>query len=174
MHTPLDPERLRIRQERADDVTDIGRVTASAFAPMPFASGTEVQIIEALRAAGALTVSLVATAGDELVGHVAFSPVTIDDRSGAWYGLGPISVAPQTQRRGVGSALIVSGLDWLRDLQAGGCVLLGNPDYYGRFGFLSDPALTYHGRPNRFFQRLLLNDASMTGDVSFHPAFAIS
>ena len=108
---------------------------------------------------------------DALVGHVAFSPVMIDDRPGDWYALGPLSVAPQMQRRGVGSALIASGLDRLRDLQARGCVLLGNPDYYSRFGFLSDPALTYQGRPNRFFQRLTLNDAPITGDVKFHPAF---
>jgi predicted N-acetyltransferase YhbS len=174
LDTPLDTERLRIRQERADDVNDIGRVTADAFAPMPFGDGAEARVIEALRAAGALTVSLVATAGDELIGHVAFSPVTIDDRSGDWYALGPISVAPQTQRRGVGSALIISGLDRLRELQAGGCVLLGSPDYYGRFGFLSDPALTYQGRPNMYFQRLVLSEAPMTGDVSFHPAFDVS
>lgn len=85
----------------------------------------------------------------------------------------PLSVAPQTQRRGVGRALVASGLDWLTERQAGGCVLLGNPDYYGRFGFLSDPALTYQGRPNRFFQRLVLNDAAMAGDVRYHPAFNV-
>lgn len=174
MDTPLDIQRLRIRPERAGDVNDIGRVTASAFAPMPFASGTEARIVGALRTAGALAVSLVATAGNELVGHVAFSPVTIDDRSVGWYALGPISVAPRTQRRGTGSALIASGLERLRELQAGGCVLLGDPGYYGRFGFLSDPALTYRGRPNRFLQQLVLNDASRTGDVRFHPAFDVS
>ena len=171
MDTPFDIKRLRIRQERADDADDIGRVTAKAFAPMPFASGTEARIIEALRAAGALAVSLVATAGDGLVGHVAFSPVTINDRPGDWYALGPLSVAPQIQKRGVGSALIASGLDRLRELRAGGCVLLGNPDYYGRFGFVSDHALTYQGRPNRFFQRLVLIGPPVIGDVGFHPVF---
>lgn len=174
MPTPLDPERLRIRQERAQDVNDIGRITADAFAPMPFGDGTEAGIIQALRATGALTVSLVATVDDALVGHAAFSPVTIDDRPGAWYALGPISVAPHTQRRGVGRALIARGLDQLRALQAGGCVLLGNPDYYGRFGFLSDPALTYQGRPNRFLQLLVLDGPPPTGDVRFHPAFDVS
>ena len=174
MDTSLDVQRLRVRHERAGDVNDIGRVTANAFAPMPFASGTEARIVGALRTAGALAVSLVATVGDELVGHVAFSPVTIDDRSVGWYALGPISVAPQTQRRGAGSVLIARGLERLRQLQAGGCVLLGSPDYYGRFGFLSDPALTYRGRPNRFLQRLVLSEAPMTGDVRFHPAFDVS
>ena len=174
MDTPFDIERLYIRQERAGDVNDIGLLTAKAFAPMPFADGTEASIIEALRAAGALAVSLVATAGDELIGHVAFSPVTINGRPGAWYQLGPISVAPQAQRFGVGSALIASGLDRLRELQAGGCVLLGSPDYYGRFGFLSDPALTYRGRPSRVFQGLVLNGVPMKGDVGLHPAFDVS
>ena len=174
MDTPLDIEGLRIREERAADLSDISRITTNAFAPMPFSGGTEAQIIEALRVAGALAVSLVATSGDELVGHVAFSPVRIDDRSGTWYALGPVSVAPQTQSRGIGGALILHGLDVLRKRQAGGCVLLGAPAYYGRFGFVSDPTLTYQGRPNRFFQRLFLNDSEIAGDVAYHPAFDVS
>ena len=171
MDTPFDIKRLRIRPERADDADDIGRVTADAFAPMPFGDGTEAQLIEALRTAGALAVSLVATVDDRLVGHVAFSPVMIDERQSSWYQLSPLSVAPPVQKRGVGGALIASGLDRLRELEAGGCVLSGDPDYYGRFGFVSDPALTYKGRPNRFFQRLVLNGEPVTGDVRFHPAF---
>jgi putative acetyltransferase len=171
LDTSFDIKRLHIRQERGEDVNEIGLVTAKAFAPMPFGDGTEAQLVETLRAASALTVSLVATLDDALVGHVAFSPVTINDRPSDWYQLSPISVAPQVQRRGVGSALIGRGLDRLRGLRAGGCVLLGDPDYYGRFGFLSDPELTYQGKANRFFQRLILNDPSMIGDVSFHPAF---
>ena len=174
LDTPFDIERLRIRPERADDVDDIGRITAEAFAPMPFGDGTEAQLIEALRAAGALAVSLVATVDDALVGHVAFSPVVIDGRPSSWYQISPLSVAPPMQNRGVGGALITSGLDRLRDLRAGGCVLLGNPDYYSRFGFVSDPALTYQGRPNRFFQRLVLNDPPVAGDVRFHPAFEVT
>lgn len=167
----FDTTRLRIRSERADDVDEIGRVTTIAFAPMPFGDGTEASLIEALRAAGGLTVSLVAKIDDVLVGHVAFSPVMIDDQPGAWYQLSPLSVAPTMQRRGIGSALITSGLDRLRDLSAGGCVLSGNPDYYSRFGFFSDPSLTYQGRSNRFFQRLVLNGSPVAGDVKFHPAF---
>ena len=139
---------------------------------MPFSDGDEARIIDALREAGALSISLVAIATDgELVGHVAFSPVGIDGQPGDWYGLGPLSVAPRMQRRGVGSALITKGLDRLRELMAAGCVLLGNPDYYRRFGFLSDPKLTYQGQPNPGFQRLVLMGPPAKGDVSFHPAF---
>ncbi|MBA4012647.1 MAG: GNAT family N-acetyltransferase [Phenylobacterium sp.] len=139
---------------------------------MPFSDGDEARVIDALREAGALAISLVAVDVDgEVVGHIAFSPVRIDGRPGDWYGLGPVSVAPGLQRRGVGSALILQGLDRLRELQAGGCVLLGDPNYYSRFGFVSDPALTYQGKPNRYFQRLVLGTSGRTGDVSFHPAF---
>lgn len=173
LNTLVPIERLRIRHERPDDVDDIGRVTAEAFAPMPFGDGTEASLIEALRAAGALTISLVATMDDALVGHVSFSPVTIDGRTSNWSQLSPLSVTPHLQGRGIGSALIGSGLQRLRDLRAGGCVLLGNPAYYGRFGFESDPALTYKGQSNRFFQRLTLDGEPVTGDVGLHPAFGV-
>ena len=172
---PLNIEPLKIRPERADDLNAIGHVTITAFAPMSFSSGTEARIIQALREAGVLTVSLVATTVDgAVIGHIAFSPVTIDGQASDWYALGPVSVAPQMQRRGLGSALITRGLTRLREMQAGGCVLLGRPAYYGRFGFLSDPTLTYQKQPNRFFQRLGLAGGPMTGDVRFHPAFDVS
>lgn len=157
-----------------EDFHDIGRVTAEAFAPMPFGNGTEAQLIESLRAAGALTVSLVAIMDEALVGHISFSPVMINDRPGNWYQLSPLSVIPPLQRRGVGSALIASGLHRLKDLCAGGCVLTGDPDYYGRFGFNSDPALTYQARPSRYFQRLVLDETPVSGDVKFHPAFDVA
>lgn len=169
---PQGSESPRIEPERPGDAREISQLTTAAFAPMPFSDGDEARVIDALREAGALTLSLVAlTAEGELVGHIAFSPVRIDDQPGDWYGLGPVSVAPRLQRQGVGSALIATGLDRLRDLSAAGCVLLGNPDYYRRFGFLSDPALTYQGRPNRYFQHLVLKGPPAQGDASFHPAF---
>jgi putative acetyltransferase len=168
----LDSERLQIEPERPGYATEIGKITTAAFAPMPFSDGDEARVIDALREAGGLTISLVAiAAGRELVGHIAFSAVRIDGRPGDWYGLGPVSVAPGKQRRGIGSALIHTGLDRLRDLKAAGCVLLGNPDYYRRFGFLSDPTMTYQGQPNPYFQHLLLTGPLAKGDVRFHPAF---
>lgn len=165
-------DRLRIEPERPGDADPISRLTTAAFLPMPYSSGDEARVVEALREAGALTFSLVAlTAEGDLVGHIAFSPVRIDGQPGDWYGLGPVSVAPAMQGRGVGSALIHDGLERLRGLAAAGCVLLGNPDYYRRFGFQSDPALTYQGQANRYFQRLVLKGPPPTGDASFHPAF---
>jgi len=102
---------------------------------MPFSDDTEARVIDALRVAGALARSLVATQGGEVVGHVAFSPVTINGEAGDWYGLGPVSVWPDRQRRGIGQALIREGRRRLQGMGAGGCVLLGDPAYHARFGF---------------------------------------
>jgi putative acetyltransferase len=169
---PRGSERLRIEPERPADAIGIGELTTAAFAPMPFSDGDEARVIEALREAGALTISLVAIAADgKLVGHIAFSPVRIDGRPSRWFGLGPVSVAPRMQGQGIGSALINTGLERLRDLKAEGCVLLGNPDYYRRFGFVSDPGLTYQGQPNRYFQHVVLGGPPAKGNVSFHSAF---
>ena len=166
---------MQIRTERPGDADAIGRITAAAFERKPYSSGTEPRIVDALRQAGALTISLVAVLdGKEIGGHVAFSPVMIGGQPGRWYGLGPISVAPHLQRRGIGQALVRAGLQRLDALNAEGCVLLGDPVYYGRFGFVSDPALTYLHKPSPHFQRLVLRGTPPSGDVSFHPAFDVS
>ena len=162
---------LEIRSERPADVVAIGELTTLAFKDTAHGSGTEALIVERLRTAMALTVSLVAIEDEEVFGHVACSPVTISPYQPGWYGLGPISVRPDRQRLGIGQALIHAALDELRSLRAAGCVLLGDPGYYHRFGFVSDVALTYRGARSRYFQRLFLGGASATGDVSFHPSF---
>ena len=90
-----------IRPERPDDADAIHELTVIAFDPMPFSDGTEAPIIRALRAAGELTVSLVDEEDGEVVGHVAFSPVTVGGADVGWYGLGPISVHPGRQRQGI-------------------------------------------------------------------------
>jgi len=146
-----------------------------AFETAPFSSGAEPRIVEALRQAGALAVSLVATSDDgSILGHVAFSPVRIDHAAGRWYGLGPVSVAPEMQRRGIGRALIREGLARLAALDAEGCVVLGDPGYYGRFGFVSDSALTYGGEASPYFQRLVLTGEPPRGNVSYHEAFDVA
>ncbi|WP_197422543.1 MULTISPECIES: GNAT family N-acetyltransferase [unclassified Phenylobacterium] len=162
---------IRLRLERPEDATTIHALTEAAFAGLPFSDGAEPGVIDALRAAGALTLSLVATDGAEIAGHVAFSPVVIDGRSGGWYGLGPVSVWPHRQRKGIGQALIRDGLRRLRSMGAGGCVLLGDPAYYARFGFEHDLRLHYAGGPAWAFQCLTLNGPRPVGEVSFHPAF---
>ncbi|MBU1374544.1 MAG: N-acetyltransferase [Alphaproteobacteria bacterium] len=165
---------MQIRLERPEDAATIRALTDAAFEGMPFSHQTEAKVIDALRAAGALILSLVATEDGETIGHVAFSPVRINGEAGDWYGLGPVSVWPDRQRRGIGQALIREGLQRLRSLGAGGCVLLGAPAYYGRFGFENDPDLYNVGAPSRAFQRLSLDGSRPSGEVSFHPAFDVS
>jgi predicted N-acetyltransferase YhbS len=161
-----------IRSERQGDEAAIGTLTAAAFAGHPHSDGGEPAIVERLRASGELTLSLVAAADDgAVIGHVAFSPVTIEDGTGKWFGLGPVSVFPPNQGSGIGSALIREGLARLEKRGAAGCVVLGEPAYYGRFGFAHDPALTYPGPPPEYFQRLLLRGEPPRGTVSYSAAF---
>jgi putative acetyltransferase len=102
---------------------------------------------------------------------VAFSPVTINGEAVRWFGLGPVSVEPAMQRRGIGRALIRDGLERLRSAGAEGCVLLGDPAYYRRFGFVSDPKLRYGDVPPEYFQRLSFNGAEPEGEVAYHAGF---
>ena len=161
-----------IRAERAGDEGAIAALITEAFAAAPHSSGTEAKIVDGLREAGALTISLVAEDAGRLIGHVAFSPVTIADEQHGWFGLGPVSVAPDRQARGIGSRLIYAGLDRLRTIGAKGCVLLGDPGYYGRFGFRADARLIYPGPPPEYFLALPLNGKDAAGEVAYHAAFA--
>lgn len=160
-----------IRRETAADVGAIAAVTIAAFRTLAISHHTEQFIIAALRAANALTVSLVAELNGRVVGHVAFSPVTISDGSQNWYGLGPVSVAPEYQRQGIGTALIQRGLSILKDLNACGCCLVGDPAYYRRFGFRSIPGFIHEGIPQEFFLALPLDGNAPQGIVAFHAGF---
>lgn len=158
-----------IRPERPEDAPAIAALIAPAFAGHPHSDGSEPAIVERLRAAGELTVSLVAVADGEIVGHVAFSPVTISDGATDWYGLGPVAVRAGWRGAGIAAALIRAGLGALP--QPNGCVVLGDPAYYARFGFAHDPALAYPGPPAAAFQRLVLKGAAPRGVVRYAPAF---
>jgi predicted N-acetyltransferase YhbS len=164
---------MRIRCERPEDHPAIRTVTVAAFERSAYGHHNEADIVEALRAAGALTVSLVAESGGGIVGHVAFSPVRIAEAEGEWYGLGPLSVVPARQREGVGQALVREGLKAIEALGAAGCVVLGEPAYYGRFGFEHDPAVRYGPEPSPYLQRLVLRGRAPRGEVRFHPAFSV-
>jgi putative acetyltransferase len=162
---------MQITSERPTDASAIRAVTIAAFKDAPYSSQTEADIVDALRSAGALTLSLVALQGDEMVGHVAFSPVTIEMVVGDWYGLGPVCVRPDQQRQGIGQAIIRDGLERLTAMSAAGCVVFGDPAYYRRFGFESDPALFYRGAPPGYFQRLVFAGSALSGEVRYHSAF---
>lgn len=163
---------LRIRAELRADEQAIGAVTRAAFLEAEHAGHNEQDIVRALRRSGALSLSLVAVdESGEIVGHVAISPVTISDGSRDWYGLGPISVRPAMQRRGVGSELMDKALAELRERGAAGCVLVGDPRYYGRFGFLPESKLIYPGVPPEYFQALRWRGEWPRGTVKYHEAF---
>ncbi len=164
---------MQISSEMPHEHDAIFTVTQAAFKDHAHSRQTEGHIVDALRKAGALALSLVARQDGRVVGHVAFSPVTISDGTPRWYGLGPVSVAPAFQRQGIGDALIREGLARLKAMGAAGCVVLGEPDYYARFGFAVQPALTYPGVPPEYFMALAFS-GSACGQVSYHPAFYVS
>lgn len=163
---------VTLRTERPDDAATIEEVVAAAFSGAPHTSGTEQRILRELREAGALTVALVAEKAGAVVGHVAISPVTVSDGTGGWYGLGPVAVAPTSQGRGIGAELVREALRRLQAQGAAGCVVLGEPAYYGRFGFRAEPALRLPGVPPAYFQVLAFRGGVPAGDVQYHPAFS--
>ena len=162
---------MLIREETASDIDAITEVTRAAFENHPYSRRTEAFIIAALRAAGALTISLVAEDGGEVIGHIAFSPVTISDGGQGWYGVGPVSVTPERQRQGVGKALVREGLSRLKALGAQGCSLVGDPNYYQQFGFRNVPELIHEGVPPENFMVLAFGEATPRGVVTFHEGF---
>ena len=165
------PPDLIIRPETSADISAISEVTVAAFRTLAVSEQTEHFIIAALRAADALAISLVAIVDGSVVGHVALSRVAISDGSPDWYGLGPVAVLPDYQRRGIGSALIVEGLSRLRWMNARGCCLVGSPSYYRRFGFENVSGMVYEGVPPEFFLAMPLTGHLPRGRVTFHDAF---
>ncbi len=162
---------MLIRDECSLDEDAIQRLTIAAFAPMKFSDGSEAPIIRALRHAGDLTISLVAENEGAILGHIAFSPITIDETHNHWFGLGPISVRPDVQRTGIGKALILQGLDRLRTKGARGCALIGDPVYYRKLGFESDGRLTYGQLRTELVQRIVFIGTPPQGAIRFTAAF---
>jgi predicted N-acetyltransferase YhbS len=163
-----------IRREEPSDIGAIDQVTKAAFASAAYSSGTESFIIKALRANGQLTVSLVAEEEGALIGHIAISPVTISSGTEGWFGLGPVSVIPSRQGSGVGSGLIRAALGALKELHAAGCVVLGEPSYYGRFGFRNDARLRYLHAPAAYFQIQSFSGMIPEGTVEYDDSFNVA
>jgi putative acetyltransferase len=162
---------ILIRDETAADIDIIAAVTIEAFKTLEISSHTEQFIVAALRAAGALAVSLVAELDGRVVGHIAFSPVTLSDGTPDWFGLGPVSVLPEVQRQGIGKALIRAGLARLQARHARGGCLVGHPGYYRQFGFANAPGLTLAGVPPEVFFALAFDGRMPQGSVTFHAGF---
>ena len=162
-----------IREEVPDDIEPIRRLIRAAFdaSELPGDGRLETRIVDSLRADHALPVSLVADIDGRIAGHVAFSPARPARDGDAWYVLGPVAVDPADQGRGIGAALVRAGLRMLEEREANGCVVLGDPRYYARFGFRADATLTLPGAPQGAFQALRFTDAGSAGAVVLHPAF---
>ena len=161
-----------VRKEQSDDVDAIASVAKAAFEGHAYSEGLEGAIVENLRKNNQLSLSLVAIHEDKVVGHIAFSPVTINGEHGEWYGLGPLSVSPKHHSHGIGSALVRDGLKRLQEIGGKGCVVLGNQAYYQRFGFKSNPGLTCDGAPTAHFGAVShCGEELPTGAAEFHPSF---
>ncbi|WP_186247287.1 GNAT family N-acetyltransferase [Burkholderia gladioli] len=169
-----------IRHETESDIAAIEALILAAFDNHPHhAPGqgvTEHRIVAALRAAGALSLSLVAERDGAMVGHLAFSPIRIEGAGAAagWFVLAPVSVSPACQRQGIGASLIEAALPMMRERGAAGAVVLGDPAYYTRFGFHHAHRLSVPDVPAEYFMAQSFQGeaaAIPAGVVHFHPAF---
>lgn len=160
-----------LRKETTADIDAITEVTIAAFKNLSVSNQTEQFIIKALRSADALNISLVAEIDERVAGHIAFSSVVISDGTKDWYGLGPISVLPEYQKQGIGKSLINEGLSLLKKMGGQGCALVGDPNYYKRFGFKNFPELVHEGIPQEVFLALPFNEKVPQGTIEFHESF---
>lgn len=158
-----------IRSETPADIAALSALIPRAFATAKVASGTEAAVVTRLRAEGGLVLSRLAEEGGVLLGHLAASPATIGGRGG-WACIGPLAVAPEAQGRGIGQALMRDALAILAERGAAGAVLVGDPGYYTRFGFLPDCGVELAGVPGRYVMAKPLGAPLARGALACHPA----
>lgn len=164
---------MLVREEQERDQAEVHAVNRAAFdTPM------EATLVDRLRKEARPVVSLVAVDGERVVGHILFSPVVLSEHDDLRImGLAPMAVVPEYQRKGVGSALVSAGLKRCKELEYGAIVVLGHPDYYPRFGFVSAARsgirCAYDAAEEAFMlvelQPGYLENAQ--GTVCYHPAF---
>lgn len=162
---------MNVRPECSNDYAQIETLTKLAFQDKPYASGTEQFLAQKLRTAQAMTLSLVIEESNVIVGHIAVSPVKINGKLNAYFGIGPLAVLPTKQGKGYGTKLLQVALDYLKNKDANCCVLVGDPNYYSRVGFSIDKHLYYRDAPAEYFQSVWFCDEKVTGEVTFHTAF---
>jgi len=166
------PFQVTVRAETENDYVAINEVIDKAFHDMPYADGDESELVTQLRTERALVVSLVAEHQKSIVGHIAFSPARATDDSEGWFALGPVAVLPRYQARGIGSDLVLAGINRIEKMGAVGCILTGNPNYYTSFGFKLSPMNTPPNEPEQFFMVKLLGNHEPKGPIYFHEAFS--
>lgn len=165
---------LEIRTETPGDASQITEVINRAFEGKWYAEGDEADLVVRLRALDDLAISLVAVCEGQVIGQIAFSPAELDGCFTGWFGLGPVAVHPDYQGWGVGSALMLAGFKELTELDAKGCILVGDPNFYGRFGFVLAPDNCPDDQPREYFMVKTLRAEVPVGQFAFHPAFNTS
>ncbi|XXJ19815.1 GNAT family N-acetyltransferase [Desulfovibrio caledoniensis] len=169
---------MHIRLETVGDIAAIREVEYAAFRNhpqhAPGAEPTEHLIVDALRGSGRLSLSLVAGYRGEVAGHVALSPASVGRDGTGWYMLGPVGVSPDRQGRGVGSALVREALDIMRNRSVYGVVLVGDPAFYGRFGFRGRPGLIMEGVPQEYVLAVSFDGREPQGAICSDPAFLVT
>jgi putative acetyltransferase len=163
-----------IRPEQPDDHQSIRYINTQAFD-----TEAEADLIDELLKSGIPLISLVAEENGEIVGHILFTPVTLEGNSPSLplAGLAPMAVRADWQKRGVGSMLVKEGLNRCKKSGYGAVVVLGHPDYYPRFGF--SPSVNYgitseYDVPVEVFMVKELHDGALddcTGTIKYHKAF---
>jgi putative acetyltransferase len=165
---------VTIRPETPQDIAAIEEIHFAAFANHPYSRQTEHLIVNALRADSALAVSLVASKGGSVLGHIAFSRMGLNGSDCPWLLAGPLGVLPQFQRQGIGKQLVREGLDAIRKLGAEGCVLVGDPGYYTPLGFKHSPGLIMEGVPAENIMYFPIAGGIPEGAISHHAAFLVT
>jgi putative acetyltransferase len=162
-----------IRPEAPGDERAIHELVKRAFTPMPFSDGSEHHLVDLLRERGELALSLIALdAGGAIIGHIGFSPATIEQRKCGWFQMAPVSVCPTVRQLGIGSALIEAGIDRLRQDGARGIAVVGNPAYYERFGFGALAGLVPASEHDaQFFRAMVLAGQAPVGTLRYASAF---
>jgi putative acetyltransferase len=162
-----------IREERQGDAERIRAVNLAAFE-----TTTEADLVDALRERATQLTSLVAEDDTKIIGHILFSPVTLENEPAlTLLGLAPMAVLPSRQRQGVGSGLVREGLERCRQLNAAAVVVLGHPEYYPRFGFSPASRLSLRSEydvPDEVFMVCELRDGALSGlsgTIRYHPVF---
>lgn len=162
---------MLIRNETTADIPAISRLVTEAMLLLPQSTGTEARIVETLRAEHALALSFVAEEQGEVIGYLAASAAWIGTQGG-WGLIGPLAVLPSRHRQGVGTALMAEAVRRLRTTSRG-AALVGDPAYYGRFGFRSFPGLSVAGCPPEVVQALPFDDNEPCRELLHHPAFGL-
>ena len=164
---------MLIRPEKETDCEEVYGIHVSAF-PTP----SEATLVNALRERAHPLVSLVAEEGDKIIGHIMFSPVTLSGYSSLLVmGLAPMAVVPDRQNQGVGSELVLAGLEHCRRLEASAVVVLGHPQFYPRFGFLPSSRFGIDSEyevPQEVFMAMELVPGALgrnAGRAKYHAAF---